>query len=101
MATKVGANTKKAREMTKDLFNRLSDRFPGYWEMDRETWPNFLDLGAKRGMVRQPRIISVTHDFPYPDRGYRALCANIEDGSLNRYFKNFDELCEFIQVNIL
>lgn len=99
MSAKIGANTAKAREMTKDLFNQLSARFPEYWEMDR-VWPSFIDLGARNGWVRRPRIITVTHNFPYPDEGYRAICANLDPSNQKRLFSNFEELCEFIQSNI-
>lgn len=98
--SKIGANTTKAREMTRDLVNQLNQRFPDTFYLDRNTWPTFIDKGAKQGMIHESRVIVVTHAFPYPSEGYRAVCANVDPNNKKRDFSSFNELCDFIQSNI-
>lgn len=99
MSAKIGANTAKARVLMNELSDKLNARFPGFWE-EGPMGPEFVDLNAKNGFVRRPRLISVSPLFPYPDEGYRAICANLDPSNQKRLFSNFEELCEFIQSNI-
>ena len=97
---RIPANSKKGHEISKDLFNQLSARFPEHFMFDRDTWPTFVDKGAKQGFIRESRQIIVTYIYPRPDEGFQVVFDRCVQGKGIRHFQTFEQVCAFVQENV-